>query len=329
MVFTCFYLYMWKLYVKIIRAEQNYGVIKSKLICWFVDFLLDVEMMESYYALAFAVNPTHSSKCFFVRLPAVLWTCFHWFLLISFAQALHSLKSNITPENRVFCSKMKWIIFQPLIFRAKLLVSEKVAHIDMSFSFLTNEKQSQPPPKPRPLKVQWKWSPPHLRGVSGAGWWVPTWNARSHQWEMPAEQIQEPRIIMKPLKNIVQQNWWWTYLDEANHLYRLYPWKMTSMSITCQAAMLLLCYFKASDFMSNPLEDARAACFRDGLVDFPKHLYLFAFYLVSQLMVNCWFWARWFGILRVHPSNNPFHKGSPGIQTTNPNQQLPISWVSI
>ena len=45
-----------------------------------------------------------------------------------------------------------------------------------------------------------------------------------------------------------------------------------------------------------------------------------------QLMVNCWFGARWFGILGV-PSNNPFHKGIPGIQTTNPNQQLTISWM--
>ena len=37
----------------------------------------------------------------------------------------------------------------------------------------------------------------------------------------------------------------------------------------------------------------------------------------EQLMVNCWFGARWFEILGVHPSNNPFHKGIPGIQTTN------------
>ena len=44
---------------------------------------------------------------------------------------------------------------------------------------------------------------------------------------------------------------------------------------------------------------------------------------MSQRMVN---W--WFGILGVHPSNNPFHKGIPGIQTTNPNQQLTISPIS-
>ena len=46
---------------------------------------------------------------------------------------------------------------------------------------------------------------------------------------------------------------------------------------------------------------------------------------VSQLMVNCWFGARWFGILG-HPSNNPFHKGNPSHRA--PNQQLTISWVS-
>ena len=30
---------------------------------------------------------------------------------------------------------------------------------------------------------------------------------------------------------------------------------------------------------------------------------------------------------RVHLSNNPFHKGIPDIQTTNPNQQLTIGWA--
>ena len=39
-------------------------------------------------------------------------------------------------------------------------------------------------------------------------------------------------------------------------------------------------------------------------------------------MLIGWFGARWFGILLVHPSNNPFHMGIPGIQTTNPNQQI-------
>ena len=34
-----------------------------------------------------------------------------------------------------------------------------------------------------------------------------------------------------------------------------------------------------------------------------------------QQMFN-WWWDRWFGILGVPPSNNPFHKGIPGIQTT-------------
>ncbi len=47
---------------------------------------------------------------------------------------------------------------------------------------------------------------------------------------------------------------------------------------------------------------------------------------LHQLMVNCWFGLA-FVILGVHPSNNPFHKGIPGIQTTNPNQQLTISFL--
>ena len=38
----------------------------------------------------------------------------------------------------------------------------------------------------------------------------------------------------------------------------------------------------------------------------------------TTVMVNRLFWARWFGILGVHPSNNPFHNGIPGIQTTGP-----------
>ena len=46
---------------------------------------------------------------------------------------------------------------------------------------------------------------------------------------------------------------------------------------------------------------------------------------VDQLMINCWFGARWFGILGVPPSNSPFHEGILGIQTTNPNHQLTIN----
>ena len=43
---------------------------------------------------------------------------------------------------------------------------------------------------------------------------------------------------------------------------------------------------------------------------------------MNQLMVNCCFGARWFGILRVPLSNNPFHfRGSkeskPPTQTNN------------
>ena len=42
-----------------------------------------------------------------------------------------------------------------------------------------------------------------------------------------------------------------------------------------------------------------------------------------QLTVNWWFGSRWFGIFfGVALSNNPFHKGILGIQTTNPNHQF-------
>ena len=37
-----------------------------------------------------------------------------------------------------------------------------------------------------------------------------------------------------------------------------------------------------------------------------------------QLMVDGWFGAQWFGTLGVTPSNNPFHEGIPGIETTGP-----------
>ena len=33
----------------------------------------------------------------------------------------------------------------------------------------------------------------------------------------------------------------------------------------------------------------------------------------------------WFGIAGVPLSNNPFHRGIPGIQTTNPNHKLTIT----
>ena len=48
------------------------------------------------------------------------------------------------------------------------------------------------------------------------------------------------------------------------------------------------------------------------------HKEMVHFPAIFQLMVKCWFGSRWFGILRVHSGNNPFHKGIPGIQTTGP-----------
>ncbi len=48
---------------------------------------------------------------------------------------------------------------------------------------------------------------------------------------------------------------------------------------------------------------------------------------LGQLLVNWWFGARWFGILGIPLSNNPFHKGILGIQTTNTNQKSTISWL--
>ena len=62
-------------------------------------------------------------------------------------------------------------------------------------------------------------------------------------------------------------------------------------------------------------------------MNFPTNLQTLIFFnrRQTQLMLNGWFGARWFGILAMPLSNNPFHKGIPGIQTTNPNHQLPIS----
>ena len=51
-------------------------------------------------------------------------------------------------------------------------------------------------------------------------------------------------------------------------------------------------------------------------------LFLFCFFF--QLS---WSLGRWFGILGVIWSNNPFQEGILGIQTTNPNRQL-TSWLN-
>ena len=50
-------------------------------------------------------------------------------------------------------------------------------------------------------------------------------------------------------------------------------------------------------------------------------------YGTYHLMVNWWFGALWFGILAKTLSNNSLHEGIPGIQTTDPNQQVTISWA--
>ena len=52
---------------------------------------------------------------------------------------------------------------------------------------------------------------------------------------------------------------------------------------------------------------------RSSLENYDKQRF-FSLVAKNQLMVNCWFGLV--GILGVHPSNNPFHKGIPGIQTT-------------
>ena len=52
------------------------------------------------------------------------------------------------------------------------------------------------------------------------------------------------------------------------------------------------------------------------------YIRLFFCWVGLQPMVHCWFGAWSFGILRVLLSHNPFDKGNPGIQTTNPNQQF-------
>ena len=44
--------------------------------------------------------------------------------------------------------------------------------------------------------------------------------------------------------------------------------------------------------------------------------------VVSFREGNCWFGARWFGILGIPLHNKIFHKGILGIQTINPNQQF-------
>ena len=45
----------------------------------------------------------------------------------------------------------------------------------------------------------------------------------------------------------------------------------------------------------------------------------------SQLMVNWWFGLVVWDSIGMPLSNNPFHKGILGIQTSNPNHQLTIS----
>ena len=48
-----------------------------------------------------------------------------------------------------------------------------------------------------------------------------------------------------------------------------------------------------------------------------------------QLMAR-WFGARWFGIrIGIPLTNNPFHKGIPEIQTTNPNDPFTIRWFQM
>ena len=55
--------------------------------------------------------------------------------------------------------------------------------------------------------------------------------------------------------------------------------------------------------------------------------FIFEGFCWIQLMINWWCGDWWFGILGIPLSNHPFHKGILGIQTTNPNHPLTISWL--
>ena len=61
-----------------------------------------------------------------------------------------------------------------------------------------------------------------------------------------------------------------------------------------------------------------------------KFMDCFFFGSVFHQLMARWFGARWFGIrIGIPLTNNPFHKGIPEIQTTNPNDPFTIRWFQM
>ena len=144
--------------------------------------------------------------------------------------------------------------------------------------------------------------------------WAPRGEgARSHKvplWGVPNNQHHH----MEPDRHPIYFSGW---LSNGWWLPNLYKWEME---------------FTVNHFhpFSKKIKQNRVGSFplprqqKDGST--PSHGHKSA---VSQLMVHCWFGARWFGILRVPLSNCfPFIRESN--QNPNhrvPNHQLTISWV--
>ncbi len=78
-------------------------------------------------------------------------------------------------------------------------------------------------------------------------------------------------------------------------------------------------YVVAAEVMKNPIKTApqQMGDSEEGFKN-PSPPLIFFQGCILQLMVHCCFGSRWFGILGIPLSKNPFHKVIPGIQTTGP-----------
>ena len=150
--------------------------------------------------------------------------------------------------------------------------------------------------KPRPLKVQWKWSPPHLRGHGSVGWWVPsrwlvgqpTWNAWSH--EMGNACRTNPRAsdhhetLQKIWCNKIDDGLIWTkliiYIDYIHEKWHQLP---SHVKLPCCCFVALR---QASDFMSNPLEDARGSLLSRWTGGLSKNIFTFSLWSLRLRVPN-------------------------------------------
>ena len=136
----------------------------------------------------------------------------------------------------------------------------------------------------------------------------------------PTSSFMYPAVIHFHTRTIYRMPWWGGFLKKTKSSH-VNPW--LPRNVSCNASRGCQ---KLKGTIQNPKSLISGKCLGFALV-----LFLVLFLLLKidiQLMVNCWFGARWFGFLESPKMKRIDNLGCPPRIPNHraPNQQLTISW---